>query len=88
MIARIAATGCGYDEGTMAAVLMGRPIMAATRVFDFIQMPDYPHAEENLCVLLDNFSVPFEALGAGGVLINTVRDDSKRDGILRGLPPP
>jgi hypothetical protein len=90
LIARIAATGCGYDEGTMAAVLMGRPIMAATRVFDFIQMPDYLHAEENLCVLLDNFGVPFEALGGSAVAVldewSRLHRMVMRDEALSALP--
>ena len=74
----------------MAAALMGRPIMAATRVFDFIQMPDYPHAEENLCVLLDNFSVPFEALGGSAVAVldewSRLHLMVMRDEVLSALP--
>ena len=36
-IACIAAARCGSDERQMAAMLMERPMMAATRVFDSIQ---------------------------------------------------
>ena len=36
-IAQLAAGECGFDEGEMAAMLMMRPVMAATHVFDFIK---------------------------------------------------
>ena len=51
-IAKLAAVGCGFDEGEMAAMLMARPVMAATRVFDFIQKPGYVQAEKEFNVLL------------------------------------
>ena len=37
---------------------MARPLMAATRVFDFIQMSDYAQTEQELSVLLDHASAP------------------------------
>ena len=47
-IACIAAAQCGFDKGDMAAMMMARPVMAATRIFDFIQEPGYGHTEQNL----------------------------------------
>lgn len=68
-IALIAATRCGFDEREMAAMLMARPVMMATRVFDFIQTTDV-QAEQQLSVLLDHFNLSFAALGgnAGAAL--------------------
>ena len=44
---------CGLDE--VADALMGRPIMVATRAFDFLlNQADYLHAEQDLRVLLDH----------------------------------
>ena len=35
-IARLAAAQCGMDDGELAAMLMARPVMASTRVFDML----------------------------------------------------
>jgi len=52
----------------MAAMLMERPMMAATRVFDSIQEQNCADAAQNLGVLLQHFSLHFssmfETLGA------------------------
>ena len=60
-IAHVAAARCGSDEGDVAALLMTRPLMAATRVFDFVQMSSYTQTERELSVLLNHFSSPFSA---------------------------
>ena len=41
VVACIAAAQCGLDEAQVATKLMDGSVMAATRVFDFIQEPDY-----------------------------------------------
>ena len=69
-IAHIAAARCGFDEGEMAVMLMARPVMAATRVFDFIQEPtDYTNVEPSLSVLLQQFSTTFVALGGNSAAV-------------------
>lgn len=90
-IAHIAAARCGFDEGEMAVMLMARPVMAATRVFDFIQEPtDYTNVEPSLSVLLQQFSTTFVALGGNSAAVidewcrlNRVM---VRDATLRALP--
>jgi hypothetical protein len=37
------AARCGFDEGEVAAVMMARPVMKATHIFDLIQEPVYEH---------------------------------------------
>ena len=69
--AQIAAAQCGLNEGEMAAALMGRPVMAATRVFDFVQKADYSHAEQDLRVLLDHFGSPSLPLVASRLQCST-----------------
>lgn len=63
-IARLAAAQCGMDDGELAAMLMARPVMASTRVFDMLQKPfNHAQAEQDLSVLLNHFSSAFTALG-------------------------
>ena len=62
-IAKVASAGCGF-EASIASMLMASPIMASTRVFDFVRKPTrYPVAEHDLSVLLDHFKTPYAALG-------------------------
>ena len=69
---------------------MTRPLMAATRVFDFVQMSGYTQTERELGVLLNHFSSPFAALGgtASAVLSEWHRLNRMvlRDDVLRELP--
>ena len=68
--AYIAAAQCGLDEGQMAAMLMERPVMAATRVLDFTQnQGSWSRAEESLAVLLQHFSSAFVALGGNAAAV-------------------
>ena len=62
-IACIAAARCGFDEGEMAAMMMARPVMAATHMFDLIQEPGYEHTEQNLGELLKHFNSAIVTLG-------------------------
>ena len=86
----VAAARCGSDEGDVAALLMTRTKMAATRVFDFVQMSGYTQTERELSVLLNHFSSPFAALGgtASAVLSEWHRLNRMvlRDDVLRELP--
>ena len=68
-IACIAVARCGSDEGQMAAMMMERPVMAATLVFDSIREQDCVDAEQNLGVLLQHFSSVFETLGGSAAAV-------------------
>lgn len=74
----------------MAAMLMERPVMAATLVFDSIREQDCVDAEQNLGVLLQHFSSVFATLGGSAA---AVFDEWSRlhrmvvcDASLRALP--
>ena len=45
-----------FDEGEVAAVMMARPVMKATHIFDLIQVPGSEHTEQNLGELLKHFT--------------------------------
>ena len=46
-----------FDEGEVAAMMMARPVMKATHIFDLIQEPGYEHTEHfNLGELLKHFT--------------------------------
>ena len=67
---------------------MGRPIMVATRAFDFLlNQADYLHAEQDLRVLLDRFGSTFTALGGvESAVLNEWNRLVTRDDVLRVLP--
>ena len=67
---------------------MGRPIMVATRAFDFLlNQADYLHAEQDLRVLLDHFGSTFTALGGvESAVLNEWNRLVTRDDVLRVLP--
>ena len=71
-------------------MLMARPVMMATRVFDFIQTTDV-QAQQQLSVLLDHFNLSFAALGGNaGAALQEWPQLSRvvmRDEVLRTLPP-
>jgi len=89
-IAQLAAGECGFDEGEMAAMLMMRPVMAATHVFDFIQKPGYVQAEKEFNVLLQHFEFLFAALGGDASAVLGEWSSLCRmvagDPVLRALP--
>ena len=59
-IACIVAARCGlFDEGEVAAVMVARPVMKATHIFDLIQEPGYEHTVQNLGELLKHFTSAF-----------------------------
>ena len=64
---------------------MGRPIMVATRVFDFLlKQANYLHAEQDLRVLLDHFGSTFTALGGvESAVLNEWNRLVTRDDVLR-----
>ena len=89
-IACIAAARCGSEEHQMAAMLMERPVMAATCVFDSIQEQNCVDAELNLGVLLQHFSSVFEMLGGTATAVfdewPRLHRMVVRDASLRALP--
>ena len=46
-----------FDEGEVATMMMARPVMKATHIFDLIQEPGYEHTVQNLGELLKHFSL-------------------------------
>ena len=89
-IAQLAAGRCGFHEGELAALLMTRPLMAATHVFDFVQKPGYLRAEKDFNVLLHHFDSLFSALGGDAAAVLDEWSSFSRmimgDQILRALP--
>ena len=69
---------------------MTRPLMAATRVFDFVQKPGYLRAEKDFNVLLHHFDSLFSALGGDAAAVLDEWSSFSRmimgDQILRALP--
>ena len=48
-----------FDEGEVATMMMARPVMKATHIFDLIQEPGYEHTVQNLGELLKHFTSAF-----------------------------
>ena len=69
---------------------MGRPIMVATRAFDFLlNQADYLHAEQDLRVLLDHLGSTIVHCPRWRRVCSTQRVESPgvtRDDVLRVLP--
>ena len=60
----------------MAVMLMARPVMAATRVFEFIRDPAEPGSVQHLSllsVLLQHFSSTLVALGGNAAAVTDER---------------
>ena len=89
-IACIAAARCGFDEGEVAAMMMARPVMKATHIFDLIQEPGYEHTEQNLGELLKHFTSAFVTLGGNAAAAidewSHLNRMFARDAVLRTLP--
>ena len=48
-----------FDKGEVATMMMARPVMKATHIFDLIQEPGYEQTVQNLGELLTHFTSAF-----------------------------
>ena len=79
------------DRQAAVGSLMAEPIIAATQIFDHIQLPESPQVKEHLDVLLDHYDAK-GFLALGGTRSEVHREWTRlntlilRDDILRTLP--
>ena len=71
-------------------MMMARPVMKATHIFDLIQEPGYEHTEQNLGELLKHFTSAFVTLGGNAAAAidewSHLNHMFARDAVLRTLP--